>query len=131
MSESVTQTAPRPSRFLADEDLNPAVVRGARRKRPGLVFLTAKDVGTLHFGDPQVLERAKELGLILVTHDTATMYDHFANFLMNLPQGEHCPGVFVITQERYSVGQIIDFIVELYDLSLNDEWVDRIVRLPL
>ena len=95
------------------------------------MFFTAKDAGTLHFGDLQVLERAKELSLILVTHDIATMYDHFANFLMNLPQGEHCPGVFVVSQERYSIGQIIDFIVEISDLSTDEEWVDRIVRLPL
>ncbi len=59
------------------------------------------------------------------------MYDHFAAFLMGLWQGEHCPGVFVVSQDRYSIGQIIEFIVEIYDLSSADEWTDRIVRLPL
>jgi hypothetical protein len=126
-----TKQLPLPPRFLADEHIGAAIVRGARRKRPALVFLAAKEAGTLHLGDPELLERAKELGLILVTHDSATMYDHFAAFLMGLGPSEHCPGVFVVSQERYSIGQIIDFIVEIYDLSTADEWIDRIVRLPL
>jgi len=59
------------------------------------------------------------------------MYRYFAAFLETLPSGEHCPGIFLITQERYSIGQIIDFIVEIYDLSSHQEWRDHITDLPL
>jgi hypothetical protein len=37
----------------------------------------------------------------------------------------------LVSQERYSIGQIISFIVEVYDLSSHQEWANRIVRLPL
>ena len=116
---------------MADENLQVAIVEGARRKRPGSVFLTAAQAQTLGLPDPSVLQRAKELDVILVSHDFKTMYGHYAAFLMQLPGGEHSPGVFLVAQEHYSVGQIIEFVIELYDLSEHAEWRDRITTLPL
>jgi hypothetical protein len=131
VSEPEPRAIPRPPRFLADENLEGAIVHGARRKRPGMVFLTASEAGTRHLDDPDVLRRARELDLILITHDRKTMPHHFAELLMRLQEGEHCPGIFILTQKRYSIGQIIEFIVELYDLSSHDEWRDQIGALPL
>ena len=59
------------------------------------------------------------------------MYRYFAEFLGALPAGEHCPGLFLISQERYSIGEMIDFIVEIYDLSEHREWRDLVMDLPL
>lgn len=131
MSETAQRIAPRPPRFLADENLNGAVVRGARRKRPGMVFLTASEAGTRHLSDPEVLQRAKELDLILISHDRATLDNYFAEFLMRLPEGEYSPGLFLITQQRYSIGQIIEFILEVYDASSHEEWRNLNETLPL
>jgi hypothetical protein len=119
-----------PPRFLAGENLESDIVQGSRRKRPNMTFLTAHEANTIRLKDPGLLKRAKELDLILISHDSRTMYDHFAAFLLGLPQGEHCPGVFLVS-DTYGVGQIIDFVVEIYDLSSHGEWRDRIVRLPL
>jgi hypothetical protein len=131
VSEHETRKLPRPPRFLADEHLDSDIVRGARRKRPGIVFLTAAEAGTRTMSDPELLERARVLDVILISHDRSTMYDYFADLLMRLPEGEHSPGVFLITQKRYSIGQIIEFIVELFDLSNHEEWRDQIGNLPL
>ena len=50
---------------------------------------------------------------------------------MSLDTDQHSPGVLLVLQERFSFGQIIDFIVEIFDLSDHSEWQDRIVDLPL
>jgi hypothetical protein len=120
-----------PPRFLADENLEAAIVGGEKRKRPGCVFFTADEAGIRNLPDSLVLRRAQELDLILISHDRRTMYDHFATFLMSVGAGQHSPGVFLVSQERFGLGQIIDFIVEIYDLSDHAEWRDRIVDLPL
>jgi hypothetical protein len=75
--------------------------------------------------------RRKELGLILISHDRSTMYDHFATFLMSMGADQHSHGVFMVSQERFGLGQIIDFIAEIYDLSGHAEWRDMIMDLPL
>lgn len=59
------------------------------------------------------------------------MYDHSATFLTNLPEGACSPGIFLVSQERYSIGQMIGFLVEIYDLSSHEEWRNLIVDLPL
>jgi uncharacterized protein DUF5615 len=121
----------RPPRFLADENFETAIVQGVKRQRPGCVFLTADEAGIRNLPDDLVLRRAQELVLILVSHDRRTMYDHFATFLMSMGADQHSPGVFLVSQERFSLGQLIDFIIEIYDLSDHAEWRDRIVDLPL
>lgn len=118
-------------RFLADENFEVAIVQGVKRQRPDCIFLTADEAGIRNLPDDLVLRRAQELDLILISHDRRTMYDHFATFLMSLDTDQHTPGVLLVSQERFSFGQIIDFIVEIFDLSDHFEWQDRIVDLPL
>lgn len=131
MSGPAPECMKHPPRFLADENLDPAVVRGAHDKRSGMVFLTATEATTRHMLDPDLLRRARELDLILISHDQTTLPQYFAELLMQLHPGEHTPGVFIITQKKYSIGQIIDFILEVYDLSDHEEWRDQINHLPL
>ena len=127
---SVSDDEQRP-RFLADENLESVIIQGARRQRADMTILTAKEANTLSLDDLQVLQRAQELDLILITHDSRTMYDHFATFISSLAPSEYCPGVLLVSQRRYGIGQIIAFITEIYDLSSHDEWRGQIVRLPL
>ncbi len=63
-------------RFLADADLNRAIVAGVQRREPALDFLTANEGGIEDQGDPDVLESAARQGRILVSHDTSTMPVH-------------------------------------------------------
>ena len=65
-------------RFLADADLNHAIVTGAREREKALDFLTATEANLEGQADPDVLEFAANQGRILVSHDTSTMPVHFS-----------------------------------------------------
>jgi hypothetical protein len=64
-------------RFLADVDLNRAIVTGVLGQEPALDFITAIEADLEGRGDPDVLEFAASQGRILVSHDTSTMPVHF------------------------------------------------------
>ena len=56
-------------RFLADADLNRAIVTGVQRREPSVDFQTAQSAGLRRVKDPQVLALAAEGQRILVSHD--------------------------------------------------------------
>lgn len=114
-------------RFLTDEDFREAIIGGLRRRVTGIDMLTAPEAGTLGFEDPDVLAFAARQGRILLTHDTHTMPDHFAAFLMGV---QHSPGVFMIPQ-LLPIGRAIDAVVLVWAASAPDEWRDQCLRLPL
>ena len=45
-------------RFLADNDLNDAIVVGVRRREPAAEFARLRDLGLAARGDPEVLDHA-------------------------------------------------------------------------
>ena len=68
-------------RFLADADLNKAIVSGVLRREPSLDFLTAHVAARLRrMTDPEVLALAAEQHRVLVSHDVGTMPAHFRAF---------------------------------------------------
>jgi len=114
-------------RFLADADFNFAIVKGCRRVEPAMDFLSANEAGLEGVLDPEVLAIASDQNRILVTHDKKTMPGHFGKFLM---AARTCPGVFVISQDE-DIGDVIEELVLIWAASDGEEWVDRIVSLPL
>lgn len=67
-------------RFLADADLNKAIVTGVVRREPSVDFMTAQAAGLRGMKDPEVLELAAKEERILVSHDAGTMPGHFRQF---------------------------------------------------
>ena len=67
-------------RFLADADLNEAIVIGVVRREPSLDFVTAHTSGLRRKSDSEVLALAAEQQRILVSHDVGTMPAHFFRF---------------------------------------------------
>ena len=67
-------------RFLADADLNRAIVSGVIRREPSINFLTANAAGLRGLGDPEVLALAADTHCVLVSHDVGTMPAHFRAF---------------------------------------------------
>jgi hypothetical protein len=55
-------------RFLADADLNHAIVKGCRRHEPAMDFLSANEAKLEGLPDADVLAIAAEQDRILVTH---------------------------------------------------------------
>jgi len=54
-------------RFLADADLNQAIVTGLLRREPSLDFLTAQEAGLRGMNDSAVLALAAERQRVLVS----------------------------------------------------------------
>jgi hypothetical protein len=64
-------------RFLADADLNQAIVGGVLRREPTLDFRTARGAALRGLADSTVLELAAQQQRVLVSHDLGTMPSHF------------------------------------------------------
>ena len=60
-------------RLLADENLNNDIVRGLRRRLPGLDLVRVQDVGLSGADDPTILAWAAREGRVMLTHDVSTM----------------------------------------------------------
>ena len=60
-------------RFLADADLNKAIVSGVLHRQPALDFLTAHAAGLRGLSDLEVLALATEQQRVLVSHDVGTL----------------------------------------------------------
>lgn len=113
-------------RFLADADLNQAIVIGALGREAPLDFLTATEAGLEGRSDPDVLEFAASQDRILVSHDTSTMPVHFFD---RLRSGRMSPGVFLVRQ-RASVGQVVEAILLVWSASAPVDWAGQIHYLP-
>jgi hypothetical protein len=114
-------------RFLADADLNKAIVNGVLRREPSLDFLTAQAAQLRGMGDPEVLALAAEQQRVLVSHDVGTMQSHFTAFKKS---GKRSSGVFLIPQS-FDVGMAIDELLLVWLASEASDWEDRLEWLPL
>jgi hypothetical protein len=113
-------------RFQADADLNQAILLATVRRFPRLDFQSATDAGLAGLTDLAVLALASEQGRILVTHDKRTMPLHFATFI----DRTQSPGVLVVPQSL-SVARVADDLLLIVSATQSDEWVNRIVFLPI
>jgi hypothetical protein len=113
--------------FLADADLNRAIVSGVLRRELSLDFLAAQAVGLRHMTDPEVLAMAAQRQRVLVSHDVGTMPAHFRTFGND---GNHSAGVFLVPQSL-DVGTAIEELLLIWLASEASEWEDRLVWLPL
>ena len=114
-------------RFLADADLNKAIVSGVLRREPLLDFLTAQAAGLRGMDDPEVLSLASKQQRVLVSHDVGTMPSHFRAFR---DAGNQSAGVFLIPQSL-DIGLAIEELLFIWLASEAPEWVSRLEWLPL
>jgi len=113
--------------FLADADLNRAIVSGVLRREPSIDFLAASKAGLRGLKDEAVLALAASAGRVLVSHDVGSMPAHFRAYHN---AGKTTPGVFLIPQ-RMDVRSAIDELVLIWIASEAAEWENRLVWLPL
>ena len=114
-------------RFLADADLNGAIVNGILRRAPGLEFQTAQAAGLRGMNDSEVLKFAAERNRVLVSHDVGTMPFYFRAYR---DAGKRSSGVFLIAQSL-DVGTAIDELLLIWLASEASEWENRLEWLPL
>ena len=114
-------------RFLADADLNKAIVTGILRREPSIDFLPAHAAGLRKMKDPEVLALAAEQQRVVVSHDVGTMPAHFRAFRN---AGKQSPGVFLVAQSL-DVGTAIEELLLIWLASEASDWENRLQWLPL
>lgn len=113
-------------RFLADADLNYAIVQGVRLREPSVDFRSANEAGLEGLSDPKVIELAAVEGRVLVSYDKRTMPVHFA---ASVGSGRKSPGVLLALPSA-PVGDIIESLLIIWSVSSEREWEDQIHYLP-
>ena len=113
-------------RFLADEDLNRAIVSGVKRRAPWVDFLSAQDASIAAMPDADVLALAARDGRILVSHNFGTMPHHFRDFVAS----QYSPGVFLISQ-AVPVVVAVEAMLMIAEASEDKEWENQLTYLPL
>jgi hypothetical protein len=114
-------------RFLADHDLNEAIVDGVLRRDPHVEFNRARSVGLAGRLDPDVLDYAADRGLIIVSHDVNTMPAHATD---RLAKAQPFPGRIMIRQSL-PLADAINNVMLIWSASEAEEWAGLIVFLPL
>ena len=114
-------------RFAADENFNGAITRGLVRRLPTLDLVRIQDTEMYRADDELVLAWAAEQERILLTHDLSTV-PHFA--FVRIEAGQSMSGVFAINDEL-PIGAVIDDVALLAECSLENEWDNRVLYLPL
>jgi hypothetical protein len=102
-------------------------VTGCVRREPAIDFISARAAKLDGLTDPDVLAMAAAQGRILVTHDFRTMPRHFADFLAT---GATSPGVFLVKQHT-PLASVIEDLVLIWTASTAEDWINRIVAIPL
>jgi hypothetical protein len=114
-------------RFLADQNFDEDIVRGLLRDIPELDILTAYRSGLSEATDPELLEWAALQERVVLTHDRRTMPDHAGD---RIRAGLRMTGV-VVVPKRFSLGQAIEEIELIATCSLESEWENNVLFLPL
>ena len=109
-------------RFLADEDLNHAIVRGLIRREPSVEFATVVDTGLAGTSDDGVLDFAAENSLLLVSHDVNTMR------ALAEKRGAVEPGTYglLLVPQSAPIGAVIDSLHLIWSVTDDEDWRNRI-----
>jgi len=113
--------------LVADENLNNNIVRGLLRQKADVDIVRIQDVGLSGIDDPTLLQWAAQQGRVLLTHDVSTITKYAYE---RVEAGLVMPGVFEVSRTA-PIGQVIEEILLLIECSLEGEWQDQIIYLPL
>lgn len=113
-------------RFQADADLDGRVLRGLKRAMPEVDFRTASEAGLEGLPDPEVLRVVAEAGRVLVSQDRRTMPGHFRRFLSVTTS----PGV-ILLRDGVSIASAVEELLLIWTASDAEDWVNRLVWIPL
>ncbi|HZT40905.1 MAG TPA: DUF5615 family PIN-like protein [Chthonomonadaceae bacterium] len=112
-------------RLYMDENVQGDIVRGLRER--GVEILTVQEDGRASSSDPEVLNRATELGRVLFSRDT----DLIAEATRRQRSGEKFTGVIYARQNVLSVGKCIEDLELLALAGLPEDFANQVQYLPL
>ena len=93
----------------------------------GIDVLTAQADEAARFPDPELLDRASELGRVLFSQDDDLLREATAR----QRDGRHFAGLIYAHQLRISIGRCIDDLELLAKVCEPEDFVDRVEYLPL
>ena len=114
-------------RLLFDHDIHEPIISGLALRVPGVEFVRLREVLDRETPDPEVLARAAELGLIVVSHDKKTMA---AAAYERVAAREPMPGL-IISPQRLAVRTAINELHYIVAASEAEEYADKVEYLPL
>jgi hypothetical protein len=89
--------------------------------------LTAQEDGAAELGDDRLLQRATELGRVLVSQDE-DLHREGARWLS---EHKDFSGIIYAHQLRVTIGQMVQDLELIAAASSNEEWSGKIEYLPL
>jgi hypothetical protein len=115
-------------RFLCDEHVSRALVRGLIAREPGVEVIRVGRPSAPPIGakDTSLLLECEVTGRTLITIDRRTMPKHVAD---HLATGHHTWGVFILRPPHVWRRYLEDLIL-IWSASEAAEWRDRIEYLP-
>jgi hypothetical protein len=114
-------------RIVIDENLDQRILRGLRRRLPGLDYVVTQEEGMKGATDPVVLAWVAEHQRVLLTHDVNTIPTHaYERVGANLPM----PGV-VIVPEDLGIGVAIEELAVVLECAGPSDVDNQVIYLPL
>lgn len=112
-------------KLYMDVHVRRAVTVGLRLREVDV--LTSQEDGTTRLSDPELLDRANELGRVLFSQDA----DMLRDAKHRQDEGRHFAGLIYAHQLRTSVGQCIEDLELLAKVCQPEDFADRVEFLPL
>lgn len=115
--------------FLLDEHVSHAIQDQLLRLSTNIDILivgqpSAPAKGT---SDPDLLQWIEQAGYILVTNNRRTMPDHLQ---AHFEAGRHIAGILLLRRGA-PLGQVIENLLLLWEITEADEFQDRVLFIPL
>jgi Domain of unknown function (DUF5615) len=114
------------AKFLADANFDLVILAAAKRREPAFHFQTAQEAGLTSLQDPDVLAVAAREERVLLTHDIRRMPQHFAAFI-----GEHTSAGALLVPQSLPRRRVVDDLLLIRVAMEAEEWINRIMSLPL
>jgi len=111
--------------FYMDVHVPFAITEQLRRR--GVDVLVAQEDGARRFSDPDLLDRASELGRVFVTQDADLLIEASAR----QRTGGSFVGIIHAPQTGVTIGQCVEHLELIAKASEPAEWVNRVEYLPL
>ncbi|MFN8538810.1 MAG: DUF5615 family PIN-like protein [Thermomicrobiales bacterium] len=114
-------------RFLLDENTEPAITSGLRRRDPMLAVWRVGELTTLPLGtlDPDILRWCEQHNCVLVTNNRHSMPNHLRE---HVREGGHIPGILTINANM-GAGLVIDLLILASQIVDPEECRDQIKHL--
>jgi len=96
-------------------------------RRRGVDVITAQEDDARRFSDSHLLDRASQLGRILVTHDK----DLLVESSLRQRIGGAFVGVIYVPQTGMTIGRCVDELELMAQVTESAEWANRVEYLPL